>query len=146
MRLPSLQAESEGLGLALLEDFDSVYVGDTLEALVDELHRDMALIGDPESADYYVQAINIIQSSGLGKSRTVKELSDHIFSLVFMLRRPSDQGFPPGDDNIYEYISDAGLASQNTHPTAFSLVATTLQLSVFEYSQLHDYHFADQNS
>ena len=46
----------------------------------------------------------IVQSSGMGKSRLVSELSKSVLSLVFTLRDNGKSGYPPGDIEVTQYL------------------------------------------
>jgi hypothetical protein len=52
----------------------------------------------------YGKIIPIFQSSGMGKSRLIRELGKLQFQFTFVFRGEGDTGFPPGDTEIGEYL------------------------------------------
>ncbi|KAF5341557.1 hypothetical protein D9757_014561 [Collybiopsis confluens] len=61
----------------------------------------------------YAPYCAIVQSTGTGKSRTVDEFSKYHFVVPLNLRKPSAEGFPPSDAQVYNF-----LASDSVHGLA----------------------------
>jgi len=58
------------------------------------------------SPNYYGKTMSIIQSSGTGKSRLLDEISKEFLTISFILRRPMEDGYPPGDPEITAFLTD----------------------------------------
>ena len=74
----------------------------------------------------YGRSVPIVQSSGLGKSRMIHELSSHndYFVLSICLRRPDptgSNGFPPGDTVVAQFLTS--LTSDQPRPAYERLYA-----------------------
>jgi hypothetical protein len=55
-------------------------------------------------AERYSKSINIVQSSGMGKSRLADEMGKTNFQFSFVFRNLGDTGYPPGDSEITHYF------------------------------------------
>jgi hypothetical protein len=55
-------------------------------------------------AERYSKSINIVQSSGTGKSRLADEMGKTNFQFPFVFRNPGETGYPPGDTEITDYF------------------------------------------
>jgi hypothetical protein len=75
---------------------------------------------------HYAKTIDIVQSSGMGKSRLVDEMAKNVMTISFVLRKPGQTGFPPGDKEVLDFVL-AGDANcmQNTHRRAMCLLGGT---------------------
>lgn len=90
----------------IVSHWESEYIGDsarTLQQMLVEYEKQW--IGD-EHTKTYGKILAIFQSSGMGKSRTVSELGKKMFELVFVIRRPGETGFPPGDPEVGRYLGE----------------------------------------
>jgi uncharacterized protein YukE len=86
------------------------YVGGSLEGLqatIDHYQKEWT----SENVMYYSKAINILQSSGTGKSRLADELGKTNLEFSFVFRNPGDWGYPAGDPEITNYLRGAAHAS-----------------------------------
>ncbi|KAF5366321.1 hypothetical protein D9757_012918 [Collybiopsis confluens] len=89
------------------KSWDHSYIGEAYLAL--EKH-----IADYRNNDNsYAPYCAIVQSTGTGKSRTVDEFSKYHFVVPLNLRKPSAEGFPPSDAQVYNF-----LASDSVHELA----------------------------
>lgn len=80
--------------------------------------------------DYYPKAFDIIQSSGTGKSRLVSELGKHVLSVCFVLRKPGETGFPPGDPEIFSFLMEGdGHNRKDAHDRAAVLLGSVGETS-----------------
>ena len=104
-------------GLDLIEAAKQVYnhwsdgfLGGSLQALKWTLLVNEALIRAAESNDllqeYYSKSLNLLQSSGTGKSKLLDELAKDNFTFTFVFRKENDTGFPPGDNEISRFLSN----------------------------------------
>ncbi|KAF8430602.1 hypothetical protein BGX38DRAFT_1146839 [Terfezia claveryi] len=57
--------------------------------------------------NFYAKIIPIIQSSGMGKSRLMDELSKIHLTILFTFRKNGESGFPPGDPEITRFVDKA---------------------------------------
>lgn len=112
---------------SLVRDWEAAYQGKTCKAFMDEIQ--VVMSNKTARTHAYSQSINIIQSSGMGKSRLVKELGQHVFSWTFTLRRTGEDGFPKGDDDVYAFLTKDSVSDKHTHPRAIALLAGTFSLS-----------------
>ena len=111
------QEPGPACGLDLIEMAKQVYnhwsdgfLGGSLQALKWTLLVNEALIRAAESNDllqeYYSKSLNLLQSSGTGKSKLLDELAKDNFTFTFVSRKESDTGFPPGDNDISRFLSN----------------------------------------
>ncbi|KAM6501263.1 hypothetical protein JOM56_004277 [Amanita muscaria] len=77
------------------------YVGSAADCLYDTIKGHCAR-GDPV---VYARYASIIQSSGMGKSRMIDELSKKHLVLPINLRPSSDNGFPAADVNVRTFFT-----------------------------------------
>ncbi|KAJ7211199.1 hypothetical protein GGX14DRAFT_449418, partial [Mycena pura] len=111
--------------LAVQNGWDSKYVGDFAEILVDRI--DKALAGS--SAGGYSNLGSIIQSSGYGKSRMVDEVAKIRFTFPFNLRPAEESAslaYPHPDNCVTRYFSDS------SNRTAFALRDRLFFLHLFD--------------
>jgi hypothetical protein len=112
----------------LSDDWVAPYLGDTCSAFLNTIKEHIEAIPDgAREGSYYAQVINVLQSSGMGKSKLLAEVAKQVFSITFTLRKPEGRGFPKGDPEIYDFCTKSGLS----HPIAISLLAATLQKSKY---------------
>ena len=79
-----------------------------------------------DNPEHYAKAIDIVQSSGMGKSRLVSEMAKKVMTISFVLRNPGETGFPPGDMEILDFLLAGDPQSvQNTHMRAMCLLGGT---------------------
>jgi len=57
-----------------------------------------------KNAGHYAKTIDIVQSSGTGKSRLVSEMAKKVWTISFVLRLPGETSFPPGDKGILDFV------------------------------------------
>lgn len=75
--------------------------------------------------ELYAKMIPVIQSSGMGKSRLINELSKEILSVSFVLRKNEESGYPPGDTEITEFLTLG--APGNEHSRIVALFAGAIK-------------------
>ena len=59
------------------------------------------------AAAHYSKTIPIIQSSGTGKSHLLDEISKDFLTVTFVLKLQGEAGYPPGDQEIMEFLIGA---------------------------------------
>jgi hypothetical protein len=75
------------------------------------------------SHEYYSKSFDIIQSSGMGKSRLVREMGGTILTISFALRRRGETGFPPCDLEVYDFLlGGSGKDYDNAHIRAVAFL------------------------
>jgi len=79
------------------------YGGNSLQALEASI-RNYHANWTSDYAISYSKSINIVQSSGMGKSRLADEMGKKNFQFAFVFRNPGDTGYPPGDTEITNYL------------------------------------------
>jgi hypothetical protein len=82
---------------------------------------------DPKKAiGHYAKTIDIVQSSGMGKSRLVSEMAKKVMTITFVLRKPGQTGFPPGDKEVLDFVlAGKSKSMRNTHMRAMCLLGGT---------------------
>lgn len=56
------------------------------------------------SPEYYSKAIYLMQSSRAGKSRLANEYGNITPMVTFVIREPTQSGFPPSDEPVYSFL------------------------------------------
>jgi hypothetical protein len=75
---------------------------------------------------YYAKTIDIVQSSGMGKSRLVSEMAKEVMTISFVLRTAGETGFPHGDKEILDFVLAGDCTSvKDTHMRAMCLLGGT---------------------
>lgn len=128
----------------LSTSFLAPFLGKTLTAFIETLH---GYIMDTEnapkrSAFNYAQMINVLQSSGMGKSKLLAELGKQVYSITFGLGKPDGRGyhqFPKGDQEIYEYWTKSKGIS---YPVAIAFLSATLAISYY-YLSIHQHQVSN---
>jgi hypothetical protein len=110
------------LSSAIEKSWEAIFVGKTpIECLKQHIIAQLSVSGKPKP---YGRYCSIIQSSGMGKSRLLDELSKTHFmipinlrgdrtgglsylfdSLTFMAHQSSMIGYPPPDNNVREFLT-----------------------------------------
>ncbi|KAF9810325.1 hypothetical protein IEO21_07013 [Rhodonia placenta] len=82
----------------------SPYVGDAHTTLLENVRE----INSSRGMNPYANSMPLLQSSGMGKSRTVDELAKDIFVIPLNVRREATgYPFPHSDPDIYDYLVSA---------------------------------------
>ncbi|KAF8533047.1 hypothetical protein BDD12DRAFT_529365 [Trichophaea hybrida] len=103
------------------------FQGRALEAFMEKLKTPMTNTTGSE-CNYYSKSFDILQSSGMGKSRLVREMGFRMLVISFALRRPDDTGFPPCDPEIFNFLNQGnGTDMKDTHTRALSLLGGLVQ-------------------
>ncbi|KAF8536756.1 hypothetical protein BDD12DRAFT_889430 [Trichophaea hybrida] len=97
-----------------------------------------------EPGTHYAKVIAIVQSSGVGKSRMVDQLSKEIPAIVYTLRKPLQTGYPPGDPEILQFLLESTSTSSRRGIEHAGSVAL-LSASILEIKKLVD-EYTKQNS
>lgn len=74
------------------------YVGESDEALLQDLNAVSANV-----TNLYAKYMNVVQSSGTGKSKTIQQISTKVFTVPFVIREDGT-GFPPTDTEIRDFL------------------------------------------
>ena len=112
------------------------YGGDALNGLVEKLRSAEANF---ISKRYYSKTVDIIQSSGCGKSRLVAEAGKLMLQISFPLRYDQDTGFPPGDPEVFSFLTGGRMDYQNTHGRAIAFLAASIS-SILRWYHKHFQH------
>ena len=121
------------------------FAGNALDALVSRLKLAEANFLENEqsaknklfSSVQYVKSINMVQSSGMGKSRLVSELAKKMMTISFVLRYPGQTGFPPGDKEVFEFLLKGdGFDKQRTHERTMCFLGATFFVGQYSYRHL----------
>ncbi|KZV99174.1 hypothetical protein EXIGLDRAFT_726239 [Exidia glandulosa HHB12029] len=98
---------------ATRDAFRRQYVGSGDELLlhivdngVDHLRKNLQSLQHPQAANVYAKSFVVVQSSGMGKSRTVAQAAQKRFAMIFNLREQTPQGyaFPEPDVSVSEFL------------------------------------------
>ncbi|KAF8138816.1 hypothetical protein EV363DRAFT_1445610 [Boletus edulis] len=84
------------------------YVGDAANALWDHIVKWFGVETGPAGRELYARYCAIVQSSGMGKSRVVDELSKFRFVIPVNLLDPESSGYPPSDISALRYLGGGG--------------------------------------
>lgn len=100
-----------------------------------------------EPCKHYAKAIAIVQSSGVGKSRMVDQLSKEIPAIIYTLRKPLQTGYPPGDPEIVQFpLESTRLTSSGRgieHAGSVALLSASISESLWYPFNLHVITMAD---
>ncbi|KAF8323573.1 hypothetical protein F5887DRAFT_1208074 [Amanita rubescens] len=86
---------------ATKDSWERPYDGQAAEALWTHIRNHF----DPDSKSVYAHFCSIVQSSGMGKSRTVDELGKKHFSIPINLRDALSTGYPPADHEVRDFLT-----------------------------------------
>ncbi|TFY78103.1 hypothetical protein EWM64_g5907 [Hericium alpestre] len=84
----------------------------------------------------YAHCMGIIQSSGMGKSRCVDELSKHRFVVPLNLRDPKGEGFPPSDTCLYDFFSPVPEDKRVAESKAQAFLVALFEQVIIEVNRL----------
>ena len=87
------------------------YCGTSLQALEASI-QDYQTNWRSDYTTNYPKSINIVQSSGMGKSRLADEMGKKNFQFAFIFRNSGDTGYPPCDPEITNYLRQG-----SSHPS-----------------------------
>lgn len=85
---------------SLRTHWESPYLGSACHRLRSAIQK----YQETSSPDYYSKAIYLMQSSGAGKSRLANEYGNITPMVTFVIREPTQSGFPPSDDPVYSFL------------------------------------------
>ncbi|TDL14331.1 hypothetical protein BD410DRAFT_778936 [Rickenella mellea] len=111
--LSNMTVEVEALRIA----YNYPYIGNaarTFLAYLNDMHTFFQRPGSVRIGAPYGKVVSIVQSSGTGKSRMLKELGTLAFTLPICLREPEGLGYPNSDAAVYHYF----IALTNKHSSA----------------------------
>ncbi|PCH39945.1 hypothetical protein WOLCODRAFT_136576 [Wolfiporia cocos MD-104 SS10] len=100
-------------GKAITKAWTHTYCGDSHAMLLKDIRkmnndRKSKPHGEDIDIDIYANCLPIIQSSGTGKSRMVKELAGLIFTIPFCIRQEGNENdqipYPPADQNVVSFL------------------------------------------
>ena len=124
-----LSAELPGYLNELYASWNEPYYGDSVDALEKTLIRYEGNT-ESEARQLYAKMLPIIQSSGMGKSRLVDELSRRLITTTFTLRQNESSGYPPGDPEVTAFVRGSfSKLSWFVHGRAVALMAGIVQQS-----------------
>ena len=103
------------------------YFGNTAKAFLNALAERQA------EGSIYAKYLHVVQSSGAGKSRMIKECGNTVFTAVFVLRndRQTKAGFPPADPEIRDFLTRPVVNEYEAHAKAIGFLK-----AVFENGKL----------
>ncbi|CAE6420243.1 unnamed protein product [Rhizoctonia solani] len=98
--------DSQTYSLWLL--FQAAYIGNTAKLLIETLNHEREMYFQNNAADSpYNWTVSIIQSSGMGKSRTVAEAGKTVFTFPINIRQEAEmdkKAYPPPDSAIRQFF------------------------------------------
>jgi len=125
----------------IMKHWDDDFQGGALVALLNRLRLAEKNFGRAEntrtankgaSQGQYAKTLDIVQSSGMGKSRLVSEMAKKLMSVTFVLRKPGETGFPPGDTEVFNFLMEGNSNSmQHAHTNAMCLLGGTFFVSEY---------------
>ncbi|VDC02979.1 unnamed protein product [Peniophora sp. CBMAI 1063] len=134
--VPQSAAQQEGGSIARSKEavrraWDEPYRGDAASVLYDIctfwLHE--------RRAEYYGNVITYIQSTGTGKSRTVKELKQHAIVVLMNVASPPSTsisgGYPPPDTTVQQFFDECQRVLLDNQPAQQRSRAVHLRLHGF---------------
>ncbi|KAF8554213.1 hypothetical protein OG21DRAFT_1484826 [Imleria badia] len=87
------------------KSWEREYVGDAADALWEHIREWYKKAQSPDAGQsFYAKYVAIVQSSGMGKSRAIDEMSKSRFVIPVILRASDSSGYPPSDKPAYEYL------------------------------------------
>ena len=98
----------------LRQQWQAEYQGTSLSAFKELLSFNQQL-WDSAQDKYYAKSVNIIQSSGIGKSRLISEYTKGDFTIIYTLRTEGEIGYPPGDTEVTSFLRSSVKTMLNTH-------------------------------
>ncbi|KIL63609.1 hypothetical protein M378DRAFT_164281 [Amanita muscaria Koide BX008] len=115
------------------------YVGSAADCLYDTIKGHCAR-GDPV---VYARYASIIQSSGMGKSRMIDELSKKHLVLPINLRLSSDTGFPAADLDVRTFLTVDETEKDNIHRRSHAFLIALFAIAR-SYLQNIDQHITNE--
>jgi hypothetical protein len=125
----------------LHKDWGNEFLGYSVDVL-----RNLLLVQEKEfpATTYYSKTIPIIQSSGTGKSRLLDEISKEFLTTCFVLRHRGDDGYPPGDPEVTEFLIGPVDILCSTDVFDAQLHARVVALLAASLAQCKEKHCADK--
>ncbi|KAM6501280.1 hypothetical protein JOM56_004294, partial [Amanita muscaria] len=115
------------------------YIGSAADRFYDTI-KGQCTRGDPV---VYARYASILQSSGMGKSRMIDELSKKHLVLPINLRSSSDEGFPAADVDVRIFLTVGETEKDNMH-RRYRAFLIALFITARSYLQNIDQHIADE--
>ncbi|KAF8324798.1 hypothetical protein F5887DRAFT_1022029 [Amanita rubescens] len=110
LRIPNIApVSSPEQEKATKDSWEHTYIGQAAEALWTHIGNHYK----PRSDTVYAQFCSVVQSSGMGKSRTVDELGKEHFSIPINLRDEQSSGYPPADHEVRVFLTAGGTEVQS---------------------------------
>src|SRR5438874_8835159 len=108
---------------AVYNDWKGEFRGNAVNVLK-TLIQDENRMFDKKS--YYARILPIIQSSGMGKSRLLDEVSKEFLTVSFSLRRPKETGCPPGYPTVRSFLTNGPRKDEEHNARAVAFLGATL--------------------
>ncbi|KAM6501265.1 hypothetical protein JOM56_004279 [Amanita muscaria] len=115
------------------------YVGSEADCLYDTI-KGHCTRGDPV---VYARYASIIQSSGMGKSRMIDELSKKHLVLPVNLRPSSDKGFPAADVEVRDFLTVDETEKDKIYRRSHAFLIALFTITI-GYLQNIDQHITDE--
>jgi hypothetical protein len=131
--IPPLETPNHDLPALVEEHWADEFSGGAIKGILDrftafdEVFKKEGAGASPQGA-FYAKVLNLIQSSGVGKSRSVDELGKQLLGVTFVLRRDGETGYPPGDPSVLQFLTCGNTRKDNVHQRAVALIATCLNI------------------
>lgn len=77
----------------------------------------------------YAKLVPVVQSSGVGKSRLMDEISRMRLGICYTFRLQGQTGFPPGDREIADFVLSSVLPNTSEHSCIVALLSATVEQS-----------------
>ena len=141
--LGSISFQTTAITMNIMENWGGGYKGRAFEIFCQRLILAETIFQEAEqkvkddkntNAGHYAKTINIVQSSGTGKSRLVSEMARKVMTITFVLRLPGETGFPPGDSGVLDFILRNSHSQKEAHMRAVCLLGGTF--STGQYSSI----------
>ena len=109
-----------------VDHWNDEYAGEAVRALMETFHTGETMTGADWEAQLYSKTLDILQSSGTGKSRLIRNAGDSILSISFALRLGHEAGFPPGDPEIFRFLMGGNKSAKNCHSRVIAFLGAFL--------------------
>ncbi|KEP45172.1 putative G2/mitotic-specific cyclin cdc13, partial [Rhizoctonia solani 123E] len=115
---------SQALGFQSL--FNAPYIGDTAKLLIETLNHEREMYFQNNAVDNpYNWSVSVVQSSGMGKSRTVEEAGKTVFTFPINVRQEAEadkKAYPPPDSKMRQFFEERVNSNDKTQQADYMIL------------------------
>ncbi|CAE6458759.1 unnamed protein product [Rhizoctonia solani] len=125
-----LQDQEDSKAYSFWVLFKAHYIGNTAKLLIETLNHEREMYLQNTAIDNpYNWSISVVQSSGMGKSRTVEEAGKTVFTFPINIREGGEQekkAYPPPDSSVRQFFEERVNSNDETQQADYMTLLSVM--------------------